>query len=93
MVKYKVRREESDFHWFCNLLFTTQSRLLTNLGKKHFENIVGKGENGDNQHLVLFPQCFLPNQQHKSSLELHLKCRLQMLSNWTGLKFCRLLEG
>ena len=28
--------------------------------KKHFENIVGKGENADNQHFRLFPQCFLP---------------------------------
>ena len=27
--------------------------------KKHFENIVGKGENVDNQHFLLFPQCFL----------------------------------
>ena len=36
------------------------------LKKKHFENIVGegenagKGENAGNQHFVLFPECFLP---------------------------------
>ena len=30
---------------------------LTNLRKKTFENIVGKGEN---QHFLLFTQCFLP---------------------------------
>ena len=29
------------------------------LTKKAFENIVGKGENADNQHFLLFPQCFL----------------------------------
>ena len=39
---------------------TTQSRLLTTLKMKAFENIVGKGENAGNQHFPLFPQCFLP---------------------------------
>ena len=34
--------------------FTTQSRLLTTLGKKPFENIVRKGENAGNQHFLLF---------------------------------------
>ena len=42
------------------LLFTTQSRLLTPLYGKPFENIVGKGENAGNQHFLLFPHCFLP---------------------------------
>ena len=37
-----------------------QSRLLTTLHKKTFENNVGIGENADNQHFFLFPQCFLP---------------------------------
>ena len=37
------------------------SILLTTLGKKPFENIIGKGENAGNQHFLLFP-CFLPNQ-------------------------------
>ena len=30
-----------------------------------FENIVGKGENGGNQHFLLFPQCFLFYQEEK----------------------------
>ena len=30
------------------------------MGEKPFENIVGKGENAGNQHLLLFPQYFLP---------------------------------
>ena len=36
---------------------------LTTLGKKFFENIVGKGENAGNQHFPVFPQCFLPYQR------------------------------
>ena len=63
------------------------------LVKKLFENIVGKGENAGYQHFLLFPQCFLPNQLHKSSFELRLKRHLQLLSNWTGLKFCRLVKS
>ena len=35
--------------------FTTQSRLLTTLTKRPFENITGKGENAGNQHFLLFP--------------------------------------
>ena len=63
------------------------------LRKNPFENTVGKGENAGNQHFLLFPQCFLPNHLHKSSSEVHVECDLQMLSNWTGLKFCHLEKG
>ena len=35
-------------------LFTTQSRLLTTLTQRPFENIMGKGENAGNQHFLLF---------------------------------------
>ena len=59
------------------------------LKKKSFENIVGKGENGSNQHFALFPQCFLPIPKGFSVFKLHLFCHLQMLSVWTSLKFCR----
>ena len=31
--------------------------------KKLFENIVGEGENANNQHFLLFPQCFLLLQE------------------------------
>ena len=34
--------------------------LTTTLDKKHFENIMGKGENAGYQHFLLFSQCFLP---------------------------------
>ena len=30
------------------------------LGKKPFENTVGKGEIARNEQFLLFPQCFLP---------------------------------
>ena len=39
---------------------------------KPFENIVGKGENGGNQHFLLFQQCFQLIQQHPSSFASHL---------------------
>ena len=67
------------FIWAGIALFTTQSPLLTTLGKKPVENIVGKGENAGKQHFLLFPQCFLPNQLHESSFELLKKCCQQML--------------
>ena len=44
---------------------TIQSRLLTTPRKRLFENIVGKGENADNQHFLLFLQCFLLFQGEK----------------------------
>ena len=39
--------------------FPHNDHLLTRLGKKPFENIVGKGENAVHQHFLLFPKCFL----------------------------------
>ena len=41
------------------------------LKKKHFENIVGKGENAGNQNFILFPQCF-PKTNFKFSVTLFL---------------------
>ena len=67
-------------------LFTTQSRLLKIQRKKALENIVGKGENVDNQHFLLFPHCFLPFPSQSSVFHLHLICHLQMLSIRTSLR-------
>ena len=39
------------------------------LEKKAFENIVGKEENAGNQHFLLFPQCFLPNERQLQCFE------------------------
>ena len=38
--------------------------------QRTFENIVGKGANAGDQHFLLFSQCFLPYQKHKSSFWL-----------------------
>ena len=46
--------------------FTAQSRLITTLRKKPFENIVGKGENAGNQHFLIFLPYFLPIPQQIS---------------------------
>ena len=67
--------------------FATQSRLLTTVKKKAFENTVGKGENAGNHSI--FPQYFLPYQGEKSSFYQQLISRLQMLSIWS----CRLGKG
>ena len=40
---------------------------LTNLYRTPFENIVGKAENADKQHFLLFQQCLLPYERQKSS--------------------------
>ena len=61
--------------------------------KKAFENVVGKGENAGNQHFLLFPQCLLLFPTQISIFELELFCRLQMLSIWTSLQFCRLVKS
>ena len=56
----------STFYMFSALyLFLTHFRLLTTLGEKPLENIVGKEENVGNQHFLLFPQCFQPYQRQK----------------------------
>ena len=62
LLKKKKTKPKMKKHY----LFTTQSRLLTTLGKKPFENIVGKGENAGNQHFLLLPQCFQLYQRQKS---------------------------
>ena len=74
-------------------LFPTQSRLLTTLQNKAFENIVRKGENVGNQHFLLFPQSFLLLQRQISISESHSFCRLQMPSIWTSLKIYRLVKS
>ena len=47
------------------IFLMTHSRLVTTLKKKHFENVVGKGENAGNQYFLLFPQYFLPYQRQQ----------------------------
>ena len=58
-----------------------------------FENIVGKGENAGYQHFLLFQQCFLPFPNQIFIFHSNIFCQLQMLSIWTSLKFCHLVES
>ena len=74
-------------------VFTKQSRHLTPLEKKAFENIVGKEENAGNQHFCLFSQYFLLFPTRISIFEGLSFCRLQMLRIWNCLKFYRLVES
>ena len=60
---------------------------------KYFEDIVDKRENAGNHHFLLFPRRFLPIQKGMSVFKLHLFCRLQMLSIWTSLKICHLIQS
>ena len=61
------------------LLFPTQSHILRTLLKRPFENIVEKGENANNQHFLLFSQCFLPFPRQISIFQSPLFCCLKML--------------
>ena len=58
-LKKRASAFQDFYHLPQSFPFTTHSRLLTNLGKKPFENMVGKGEHAGNQCSLLFPQCFL----------------------------------
>ena len=60
--------------------------MLTNLKKKAFENIVGKGENAGNQHFLLFPTTFSTLSKREIMSATFVICK--MLSNWSSLKFC-----
>ena len=65
----------------------TQSWVLTAMVRKPFENIVWKGEDGGNQHFLLFPKCFLLSYIQIPSFESNLICNL------ASLKFCHLLKS
>ena len=56
-------------------------------------NIARKGEIACNKQFLLFSQCFLPFMVLIFHFKCTIKCRLQMLSIWTSLKFCRLVMG
>ena len=75
-----------------NITFMNYSLVTTyDIDKAAFEYIVGKGENAVKQHFLLFPQCFIPYQRQKLSFQQNKIYRLQMLSTWTRLEFCRLV--
>ena len=55
------------------------------------ENIVRKGESACNKRFLFFSQCFLPYMALIFHFKCTLQCRLQFVSIWTSLKFCRLV--
>ena len=57
------------------------------------ENIVGKGEIACIKQFLLFSQCFPSYMALTFHFKCALKCRLQFVSVWTSVKFCRLLKG
>ena len=61
--------------------------------KDPFQNIVEQGENAGNQHFLLFPQCFLPQERQLKCFQVQKDYRLQMLSNWTMPTSCLLVKG
>ena len=67
--------------------------ILNDPEKEGLENIVAKRENAGYQHLLLFPQLFVPLHRQISIFQSHLFCRLKMLSNLKNLKICRLVRS
>ena len=63
------------------------------LKQRVFENIVGEGENAGYQHFLLFLQQFLPFPKANLILRPYLFCCLQMLSIWSSLALCHLVES
>ena len=57
------------------------------------KNIVRKGEIAFNKQFLLFSQCFLPYMALIVHSKCTLKCRLQFVSIWNSIKFCRMLIG
>ena len=59
LILFATQSEISDDPFHRHLPYATQTRLLTTLKKKAFENIVEKGENAGNQYpSVVLPQYF-----------------------------------
>ena len=59
----------SKFNAFANDKFTVNQKLKFLF--EHLKNIVGKGEDADDQHFLLFPQCF---HSEKASFPDSQKC-------------------
>ena len=72
---------------------STQYRIFRYNRYTAVENTVRKGEIACNKQFLLFSRCFLPNTVLIFHFKCTLKCRLQFVSIWTSLKFCRLVMG
>ena len=70
-------------------LFPHNDTPLTHLGKKPFENIVGKGEIACTSNFSFSPLCFLLYQRQKLSFLLHLSSAIAFNLVWSKLLSCR----
>ena len=92
------------------MLLTLYHTILTfnDLKLRAFENIVGKGENADNQKFLLFPQCFLPSKTSFPYFILFcfVVCKINAFNldpskilsfgkelKWKSKKFCNLTKN
>ena len=73
--------------------FPNKLWFFTGLQDKSFVNTAGKGEIALNEQFLLFPQCFLPIWITLCYFNQIYYRRLQTLSVWKSLKFCRLGKG
>ena len=62
-------------------------------GKEAFLKTLWEKEKWLVQAISSFPAMFLVYQRQKLSVLLHLICCPQMLSSWSGPKFCRVGMG
>ena len=68
---------------------TIQYHILTHQRYIAVENIVTKGEIACNKQFLLFLQCFPPFMALIFHSKCTVKCRLQFISIWTSIQFCR----
>ena len=66
--------------------------FINDPGKEPTENNVGKGINAGYHHFLRFPQCFLPFPKQNSFFWVTFILSSANVLNWTGLKFCHLVN-
>ena len=83
--KYAHTRRNRDISFLC--LFSSLSQLPHNAAFR-FTKIYSC-----DKQFLFFSQCFLPYVTLIFHFKCTLKCRLQFVSVWTSLNFCRLVIG
>ena len=73
--------------------FPRNDTFLTPLGRKPFENTVGKGEIARNEQFLLFPQCFLPVWITFCHFHQNLKLSVANSFNLEESKICHVVMG
>ena len=78
---------------FCLLNHSYSMTPFDASGKEVFWKHCRKRRNCLFKQFLLFPQCLLLYQRQKLQFLLYLICRLQIISVWSGPKFCCLVMG